>query len=209
MNTLQVPKIHIPSINLESLRFAFSDLAWHNIDNAPWVNEYPYKPEVKFQIAYDSEHIFLHYKVQEEFVKATYIRANENVWEDSCVEFFISFDNRQTYYNFEFNVLGTGLIGYGPAVKSERQRLDPAQIDAVDAFVQLKKINGKKEWEIGLVIPKSTFGNVGELEGNTFHANFYKCGDGLPQPHFIAWNTIDLPKPNFHRPDFFGEISFI
>lgn len=209
MNSLQVPKINIPSISLESLRFAFKELDWHRIDNAPWVNEYPYKPEVQFQIAYDSKHIFLHYKVREEFVKATYIRANENVWEDSCVEFFISFDDRQTYYNFEFNVLGTGLIGYGPAVKSERQRLNAAQINAVDAFVQLKKINGKKEWEIGLVIPKSTFGEVIEFEGNTFHANFYKCGDGLPDPHFISWNNINLPSPNFHRPDFFGEINFI
>jgi hypothetical protein len=209
MNTLQVHKIHIPSINLESLRFALSDLAWHKIGNAPWTDEFPYKPEVQFQIAYDSDHIFLHYKVQEEFVKATYIRANENVWEDSCVEFFISFDNQQTYYNFEFNVLGTGLIGYGPAVKSERQRLSAAQIDAIDAYVQLKKINGKKVWEIALVIPKSTFGDAIEFEGKTFHANFYKCGDGLPQPHFMAWNNIDLPNPNFHRPDFFGEINFI
>ena len=208
MNSLQVPKIHVPSINLESLRFAFKELDWHGIDQAPWVAEYPYQPKVKFQIAYDNDHIFLHYHVDEEYVKATYVRANESVWEDSCVEFFISFDNRETYYNFEFNALGTGLIGYGPAVKSERQRLSEAQIDTVDAYIQLKKTNGKKEWEIGLVIPKVLFGDV-EFEGKTFHANFYKCGDELPQPHFMAWNRIDLPSPNFHRPDFFGEINFI
>lgn len=208
MNSLQIPKIHIPSITAESLRFAFKELDWHHIQNAPWVSEYPYVPNVKFQIAYDETHLFLHYQVQEDFVKATYVRANENVWEDSCVEFFISFDNRQTYYNFEFNVLGTGLIGYGPAVKIERKRLSPEQIDTVDVYTQLKKVNGKKEWEISLIIPKALFNDV-EFEGNTFHANFYKCGDELPNPHFIAWNNIDLPNPNFHRPDFFGEINFI
>lgn len=205
---LQVPKIHLPSINFESLRFAFRELDWHPIANAPWQNEFPYVPTVKFQIAYDSEHIFIHYFVQEEFVKANYIRANENVWEDSCVEFFISFDNKETYYNFEFNALGTGLIGYGPAIKSERNRLTAEEIDTVDAYTQLRKINGKKEWEVGLVIPKAIFGDV-SLQGNTFHANFYKCGDGLPNPHFLAWNPINLPKPNFHRPDFFGELNFI
>lgn len=208
MNTLQVPKIYIPSINAESLRFAFKELSWHKIDNSPWAADYPYKPDVQFQIAYDEEHIFLHYDVKEEFVKATYIRPNENVWEDSCVEFFFSLDGKETYYNFEFNTLGTGLIGYGPAIKNERKRLSATEIEKVDAFVQLKKIAGQKEWEIYLIIPKILFGDV-SFEGKTFYANFYKCGDGLPQPHFLAWNTIDLPKPNFHRPDFFGEINFI
>ena len=208
MSSIQVQKIHVPSINLESLRFAFNELDWHSIANAPWVAEYPYQPQVRFQIAYDAEHIFLHYYVQEEFVKATYIRPNENVWEDSCVEFFLSLDNKETYYNFEFNVLGTGLIGYGPAVKSERNRLSKKQIESVNVYTQLRKIDGKKEWEISLVIPTILFREK-ELEGKTFHANFYKCGDGLPQPHFLAWNNIDLPSPNFHTPDFFGEISFI
>lgn len=208
MNSLEVHKIFIPSITRESLHAALKGLEWHKIDQAPWQEDFPYKPEVKFQIAYDSEYIFLHYVVHEEYVKASHIRANENVWEDSCVEFFISFDDRKTYYNFEFNVLGTGLIGYGSAVKTERQRLNAEQIDAVDAYVQLKKVNGKKEWEISLVIPKTTFAEQVAFEGNTFHANFYKCGDELPQPHFLAWNTIDLPKPNFHQPQFFGVITF-
>ena len=208
MNTLQVPKINIPNVTSESLRFAFKELDWHAINQAPWQAEFPYIPQVKFQIAYNNDHLFLHYHVEEDHVKATYIRANENVWEDSCVEFFISLDDRQTYYNFEFNALGTGLIGYGSAVKTERQRLSVEQIESVDVFTHLKKINGKKEWDITLVIPKALFGDV-SFEGHTFHANFYKCGDGLPKPHFITWNNIDLPKPNFHRPDFFGAINFI
>lgn len=208
MSSLEVPKIHIPSITMESLKFAFKELEWHAIDQAPWANEYPYQPEVKFQMAYDKEHIFLHYDVKEEFVKASYIRPNENVWEDSCVEFFLSLDGKGTYYNFEFNALGTGLIGYGSAVKSERTRLSAAQIELVDTYIQVKNIKGNKEWESYLVIPTSLFDEI-SLEGQTYHANFYKCGDGLPQPHFLAWSTIDLPKPNFHQPQFFGEINFI
>ncbi|WP_449033796.1 carbohydrate-binding family 9-like protein, partial [Prevotella sp.] len=27
--------------------------------------------------------------------------------------------------------------------------------------------------------------------------------------HFLSWNPIDLPAPDFHRPDFFGEIRFL
>jgi hypothetical protein len=38
-------------------------------------------------------------------------------------------------------------------------------------------------------------------------ANFYKCGDETPEPHFLSWNPIDLPKPNFHVPQFFGQLE--
>ena len=34
--------------------------------------------------------------------------------------------------------------------------------------------------------------------------NVYKCGDMLPHPHFLSFFPIHLPKPDFHRPDFFG-----
>ena len=36
--------------------------------------------------------------------------------------------------------------------------------------------------------------------------NFYKCADETMNPHFVSWSPIDLPEPNFHCPEFFGEI---
>ena len=38
--------------------------------------------------------------------------------------------------------------------------------------------------------------------------NVYKCGDMLPHPHFLSFFPINLPKPDFHRPDFFGDVVF-
>ncbi len=46
------------------------------------------------------------------------------------------------------------------------------------------------------------------LGGRSVKANFYKCGDELPEPHYLSWNPINLEKPNFHTPDFFGDIYF-
>lgn len=191
----------------DQLAAALQDLRWQAIDQSPWLADFPYQPMVKFQMAYTNEHIVLHYDVQEEFVKGQYIRPNENVWEDSCVEFFLSLDGKENYYNFEFNVLGTGLIGFGPATKSLRSRLSAAQIEQVDVLTQVRKVNGAKCWNSILLIPRSLFGEQ-PFEGKTFHGNFYKCGDALPQPHFTTWNAIDLPKPNFHQPTFFGELHF-
>jgi Carbohydrate-binding family 9 len=46
------------------------------------------------------------------------------------------------------------------------------------------------------------------MEGKKCKANFYKCGDKLAQPHFLAWNRIETPEPDFHQPAFFGDIEF-
>jgi len=211
MKTLEIEKIGVQELigDYASLAKTMSSLAWHDINSAPWQAEFPYIPCVQFQVAYTDQAILVHYSVQEEYVKGQYIRPNENVWEDSCVEFFISFDNRETYYNVEFNVLGVGLVGYGTSVKSDRNRLSAEEILQINAFSSVQTIDGKKSWQQILQIPFSVFMvNAEDLKGKQAHANFYKCGDALPNPHFIAWNDIDNPTPNFHLPQFFGEVSF-
>ena len=40
----------------------------------------------------------------------------------------------------------------------------------------------------------------------SIRANFYKCGDKTAHPHYLSWSPIDTPKPDFHRPEFFGEL---
>lgn len=208
MNKLVVEKIADIGDSLGAIESAFERLSWNAIDQCPWKAEFPYCPEVRFQIAHSENYLYLHYEVKEEFVKGQFIRPNENVWEDSCIEFFLSLDQKQTYYNFEFNVLATGLIGYGSADKSQRKRLSNKEVESVDAYVQVSKKEGQKTWQSYLIIPKKMFGEISFSE-KTYHANFYKCGDGLPNPHFLAWNTITNSTPNFHLPEFFGEISFV
>jgi len=206
MSTLVVKKLNeINGKDFFSIQKEIKELSWNAIAASPWKVDFPYSPVAEFQIGHTDSFVILHYAVEEEFLKAQYTRSNENVWEDSCVEFFISLDHKQTYYNFEFNILGTGLIGYGPAVKSERRRLDSTVVEEVNTYTSVRKINGKKKWNLILQIPKAIFSNT-EWSGKTLHANFYKCGDELPTPHFIAWNMIDHPTPNFHRPEFFGEL---
>lgn len=207
--SLFVRKVSSSSLYLDYtvLSHTFSNVETHNISCCPWQNDFPYIPEVTFQIVHSSDIIGLHYTVQEDFLRAQAIRPNENVWEDSCVEFFISLDQKQTYFNFEFNILGTGLIGYGSAVKSERNRLAADEIELVNSITQVVKTSTSKKWEIFILIPKVLLTQE-DISGRVLHGNFYKCGDALPQPHFITWNNIENPKPNFHLPKYFGELNF-
>ncbi len=211
MKTLNVPFLE-DCCSLQELDSVFQTLPAHKIDEVSWP-AYPYLPEVSFKIAHTKEGIILEYDVREKHLKAIYLNSNDPVYKDSCVEFFISFNNEH-YYNFEFNSLGTALVGFGTTDRDSRKRLPAELIEKIvtRSVVNTSKKNGKdNEWTLQLEIPFSLFynENLKSLSGMRATANFYKCGDDLPDPHFVSWNKIDIPEPNFHRPEFFGVLEFI
>lgn len=184
----------------------------HKIDQVSW-SAYPYLPNVSFKIAYNQENIILEYEVKEKYLKAVYLKKNDPVYKDSCVEFFISFDKKH-YYNFEFNSLGTGLVGYGTKDRDSRLRLPAELIEKIitRSVVNTSKTEGTdNEWTLQLQIPFALFykENIRSLKGVQATANFYKCGDDLPEPHFVSWNKIEASKPNFHLPEYFSAIEFM
>lgn len=182
------------------------------IGNVPWP-EYNYKPDVSFAISYTEECILLKYYVRENAFKAVYNLSNDPVYKDSCVEFFIALDDDNGYYNFEFNSIGTCLASYGKE-RSDRKSLPAGVIEKIkyQSFINAENSPEKvTNWEITLVIPFTAFHahNVTSLQNRGCRANFYKCGDDLPNAHFLTWNNITSQAPDFHLPQFFGRIKFI
>jgi len=179
---------------------------------APWP-QYTYKPHVHFVIAYGCDSVFIKYYVSEKSVKAIYGNPNEPVYKDSCVEFFVSFANEQGYYNFEFNCAGTCRVGFGTG-KSNRTLLPDAVVRMIKHQALLMPVNnsenGNVSWELTLMIPFEVFHHhsLVSLDAQQCRVNFYKCGDELPDPHFLAWNDIRSAHPDFHLPEFFGKMLF-
>lgn len=177
---------------------------------APWA-QYPYKPVVAFSVAHNNSLLFLQYEVREVHLQAAHGKANEPVYQDSCVEFFISFDNGATYYNFEFNCIGTVLASYGRS-KGEHSWLREEVLDRISSHTIIQKGGGEYNvcWELTLVLPLTVFHfhSLASLQGKRCRANFYKCGDLLPEPHFLAWSNIESESPNFHLPKDFGTVLF-
>lgn len=182
------------------------------IGMVPWP-VYGYIPDASFSIAYGSDCIFIKYYVIEKAIRAIYRRTNEPVYKDSCVEFFISFGDEEAYYNFEFNCAGTCLLGFGKN-KRERKLLPEPLIRKIKNQVLLKTVKGAGpsniSWELTLMIPLDVFYHhpLISLNGQHCKVNFYKCGDELPEPHFLSWNDIKVEEPDFHLPEFFGEMQF-
>lgn len=189
------------------------NIPFEAIGNVNWPADFPYKPTVAFRMAYAGDNILINYQVDEDSVRAVAPEDNGHVWEDSCCEFFVS-PSPDAYYNIECNCAGTLLIGYGPG-RENRQLLPPNVLQKVDRWSSLGRQPfaervGKCQWQMALVLPVSTFMHHPDikLQGCNMRANFYKCGDKTQKPHFLSWNAIHLPKPDFHCPPFFGEIRF-
>lgn len=132
---------------------------------------------------------------------------------DSCVEFFLSPDDNG-YYNFEFNCIGKALSGFRQT-RENAEHANPETMQSIRRLSSLGNENfeereGDNHWWLIVAIPatalfKHSFKN---LSGIKVKANLYKCGDHLSKPHFLSWQPIDTPEPNFHVPQFFTELEF-
>ena len=192
------------------------------IDVAQWPERNNgYKPEVRFRIAYSQQMLFIEYYVKEANIKALYSEDKDSKpFKDSCCEFFFSPECNNNYYNMELNCIGKGTfafrrggrkgpkIAYGEEIMKRIFRYSTLGEAPIETSV---KENGELfEWKLTVAIPLECFTEtpMNELKGKTMRANFYKCGDDMPKPHFLTWNRIELEKPDFHTPDFFGALTF-
>lgn len=186
---------------------------WQGVDNNNWAKDFPYAPLVRFRTCHNGETLSVEFDVKESCTKASESKNNGRVWEDSCVEFFISFDD-SGYYNFEFTCIGIMLLGF--------RKTKPDVTHASDAVIEtikrtstyprecFEEIVGENAWTLNVEIPKTAFfaHKFDSLNGVEATANFYKCGDNLTQAHFLSWNKIETANPNFHVPQFFGKVVF-
>lgn len=211
--------LHIHKLPVKDLTFQTVNNALETVEAQPlktnnWSSQYPYSPEVYFKIAHNGTHLFLKYGVKEKEILAAAKGNNSAVWTDSCVEFFISFDDSGYYYNLEQSCIGQVLLGYRKK-KNECVHAADIVINSIERYPSLGYDNfdlrsGDFEWSLLSIIPVEVFWmtKLSTFDGLTAKANFYKCGDNLKTPHFLSWSPIETDAPNFHTPDFFKEIGF-
>lgn len=215
MKTLQIPKINIDrsASVCDKVRQVCNSGVRAEINVVNWPVEYPKKMPVSVTVAHDGDNLYLYYEVKRDKIRAVNTRDFGSVWEDSCVEFFMQRQGDKEYRNFECNPLGSLL-----AVKRESRQENVQQLKSdMPSIIRQTSIfhyydDGKElsDWILYLEIPKKTLGFADDetLSGQDVRANFYKCGDNTTEPHFLSWNPIETPKPDFHVPRFFGLLKF-
>lgn len=245
----QVKKIDVET---SPLPYAWEKVSGANIDCFLWETN-DYKPRTNVKLFYTDTHIHIFFKSYENRIKIKHFNMDDDVYKDSCVEFFIKpnpvKDSR--YLNFEMNAIGILLLGLGTD-RHDRKRIkleNPSEtfgiltsvtrntIESYNSGSSLKHqfknkhidsslestlsssckasenetnpFNNKfwtVEYSIPFVFIEKYFGKLDFSPGCRLEGNFYKCGDETRYPHYGCWNPIKRTTPDFHRPEFFGDL---
>lgn len=186
-----------------------------DIECYPW-KQNSYTPKVSVKVFYTPTHFHVKFYAVENEIKVEYKNMNDPVCQDSCVEFFINPNPEKDdrYLNFEVNPIGTMLLGlgkgrHGRALITDRSDFDSFAIKTSVKPEEAADFSGDC-WSVEYAIPfrfiEKIYGRVAFDSGKRISANFYKCGDYTRYPHYGCWNEIVSEKPDFHRPECFGEL---
>lgn len=196
---------------------------WKEMPSQPIENYMGKKPDhfprAAVKIAYDDLAIYLMFRVADRYVRAVAKEHQDNVWEDSCVEFFFTpgSDLSRGYFNLEMNCGGTMLFHFQPGGGKERiviPKIDCSKIRVAHSLARIvdPEIKEPVTWTVSYQIPIVMLKRYCQVTLPApqveWRANFYKCGDKTSHPHWLTWAPVDFSRPNFHLPQFFGKLEF-
>lgn len=196
------PERALETLQLRGQRF--------DVNEVNWPDAYPYAPICAGFIARDAKCLAVSFHVSGLDLRAVNLEDNMLQWEDSTVEFFVQDPSGEAYYNFEMNCIGTILSAKGAGRRNRTVR-SAQEVSSVARFSTLPREKAEIEggvhsWSVVELIPYELIGVDPANVPETLMANFYKCGDLTAHPHFLSWNRIDTPEPDFHCPKFFGKL---
>ena len=185
---------------LPALDWSKADIADINVH--PWRKDY--MPKAYAQLLVVNDVLYIKMTCHEKDPKAVYTKFYEEVWLDSTMEAFFGYEKGGCYINCEMNSIGNSLIGVGDGRDNRRR---------IDEFCPIPKVYADKEeekWSVTAEFPleslKAVFGEVDLNEGTRLYGNLYKVGEHTHTPHYGMWSEIAWEVPDFHRPEFFGEL---
>ncbi len=166
-----------------------------------------YAPAVTAQLVYVAgDRFLLRMTCAESEPRAIYTDYMDPVYTDSCLEFFADWTGDGRYINMEMNANGALLSCVGP----DRHDRTPVRALAGDIFPVRAEV-GESSWSVTAEIPLSLLASILGCpltveSGFAFRGNFYKCGDETASVHYGMWSPVGTEKPDFHRPEYFGEL---
>lgn len=185
------------------------DFCWDDIPRAPidvYCWNYDYTPRAFAQVVLCGEReLRVKLTCYEKNPKAVHLNDGEDVYKDSCMEFFASFSSDDVYINCEMNAAGASLMFFG-RFDGERTPLS----ELLGATPQVRAQVEPEYWSVELRLPVSDiqklFPNARFAPGDRFTGNFFKCGDQTEFEHYGMWCRSIAVIPQFHRPKYFGDL---
>ena len=182
-------------------------------------DEPQHKPKTQAKVLYDDDFVYVIFRVEDKYVRAVAKDHQQSVCGDSCVEFFFtpSEDISTGYFNVEMNCGGTMWFSHQKALGVEAELVSLEDCRSIDTFhSEPRFVEPEKQkpttWIVEYRLPLDLLEKYYQIErpgpNVIWRANFFKCADQTSQPHWLTWSVVDRPRPDFHRPEFFGTLEF-
>jgi hypothetical protein len=180
-----------------------------------------HRPQTFVRLLHDEKNIYGIFHVRDQYVRSVRTNFGDEVWKDSCVEFFIQPKPDKGHFNFEFNCGGALLSCYitdptrtttgfkkfeklpselGNKIKT-RSTLPLQTVPEI-----IKPVQWSLQFSIPIAVLENFVGPLGDASGQTWRGNFFKCAEEVSHPHWASWSPVD--EFNFHLPRCFGAIRF-
>lgn len=181
-----------------------------SISSLNWAKQYPYHPLTVVNVAHTGKSIYIDFFVRCNYLRAVNYKNNTPVWEDSSVSFFIRPKADGEYWNFDFNCIGAVNAAHR-MTRRPVTRLTDEEISSIKRYTScgsspFMEVEGLFTWNVIAEIPLELIGVEYTGVPVLMKGNFCKCASGTSQPHFITWNPVSTPEPEFHAPESFGDI---
>lgn len=180
-----------------------------------------HRPRTQVRMLYDDENIYTIFRVEDNYVRSVHTDYCGLVCTDSCVEVYLHPRADKGYFNFEFNCGGVLNVSYiedherTPDGFKKFMKLPADHGHMVSVYHSMPEvvdpeIQEPTTWILECAIPvkliEEYVGALGDVNGQSWKGNFYKCGDDTSHPHWGAWSPVTAV--NFHLPDCYGTFRF-
>jgi hypothetical protein len=208
-----------------SLDANWEDPSWTQAETADIGHFRPegseHRPRTSIRLLFNDLGIHGIFRVEDCYVRCVRTHYLDDVWKDSCVEFFAQPKPDRGYFNFEFNCGGAFLCSHivnperTPQGFREFTKLPASIGDTIKVRSSLPsriepEIQEPTVWTLQFFIPFTLFekfvGPIGSIPGQMWRGNFFKCAEEVSHPHWASWSPVD--RFDFHRPQCFGNIRF-
>jgi len=171
----------------------------------PWAPE-GYTPDTVYELGMNENGFTMHITTPESDPLREKTEHQQTVCLDSCVEWFVNFDpeHNDRYFNFEVNANGIMSVCF----RKDRYDKTPLTVEDIKSL-GIRTVLNADNWEVFYTVPFSLIEKYipgyTYREGMKIRTNFYKCGGEVP--HYGIWNPTGTEKPDFHLPQYFGEVT--
>lgn len=178
-----------------------------------------FRPATMAKLCYSDKSIYVIFNVADNYVRCLTAQTNGEVWKDACVEFFFAPSPKDParYFNLEINCGGTIRWGHRDGTDLGVASIPEEDVGKIKICHSLpsiikKEIDSPLTWFIEIAVPFELImkytGIRAPGQGDRWRVNFFKCAENNSRPHWLSWAAIASPAPNFHLPEFFGELEF-